>query len=215
MTEFTLVIGNKAYSSWSLRGWLGLKATGAAFEEVVIPLDQPDTKARIAAFSPSGKVPALVVGDAVIWDSLAILEYLAERFPDAGLWPADSEARALARAVSCEMHAGFAPLRKHMWMDLKSRRPDEGRTPEVAADIARVQEIWGLCRKRFGVGGPFLFGSFSNADVMFAPVVTRFQTYGVDVDPVCRDYADAVLAWPAMREWTEAALAEPWVLGPH
>ena len=215
MIEIMLVIGNKAYSSWSLRGWLGLKATGVAFDEVVIPLDQPETKARIAEYSPSGKVPTLIHNDTVIWESLAILEYLAEQFPKAGLWPEDAEARAFARAVSCEMHAGFAPLRQHMWMDLKSKRPGEGRTPEVVADIERIQQIWGHCRKRFGAGGPFLFGGFSNADVMFAPVVTRFQTYGVDLDPVCRDYADAILEWPAMQDWTKAALAEPWVLGPH
>lgn len=212
MPELTLIIGNKAYSSWSLRAWLGLKAAGVAFDEIVIPLSRPDTKARLAEHSASGKVPALRTGHGLVWDSLAILEYVAERFPRSGLWPEDPAVRAVARSVSAEMHAGFAPLRRNMAMDLKQRHPGRPVDAEVAADIARITGIWRDCRARFGSGGPFLFGAFGAADCMYAPVVTRFTTYGVALDPVCQAYADAVLALPAMVEWTNAALAEPWVI---
>ncbi len=212
MPELTLIIGNKAYSSWSLRAWLGLKAAGVAFDEIVIPLSRPDTKARLAGHSPSGKVPALRTGHGLVWDSLAILEYVAERFPQSGLWPDDPAARAVARSVSAEMHAGFAPLRRAMAMDLKQRHPARPVDTEVAADIARITGIWQDCRARFGSGGPFLFGAFGAADCMYAPVVTRFTTYAVALDPECQAYADAVLALPAMVEWTNAALAEPWII---
>ena len=214
MSELTLVIGNKAYSSWSLRPWLALRHIGVPFAEVLVHLRQPDSRARILQHSPSGKVPLLKHGDRVVWDSLAICEYLAETYPDAGLWPDDAYARAVARSVSAEMHAGFVSLRTTMSMDLKRRRPGEGRSDETLADIARVAEIWRDARARFGDGGPYLFGRFSIADCMYAPVVTRFDTYGVELDPVCRAYADAVLALPPLREWTEAARAEPWVLQP-
>lgn len=213
----TLVIGNKAYSSWSLRPWLALKQTGQPFDETLIPLRQPDTRARIGAVSPSGTVPVLidygVGGDpVVVWDSLAVCEYVAERFPEAGLWPDDIHARAVARSVAAEMHAGFAPLRTHMAMNLKERLPGTGRSPEVEANIARIIALWTDARTCFGQGGAFLFGRFSVADAMFAPVVTRFETYGVDLPPVARAYADAVLALPAMRDWIAAAQAEPWTL---
>lgn len=212
MTTFTIVLGNKAYSSWSLRPWLVLAHTGAAFEEVVIPLGQPDTKARILEHSPAGKVPVLKHGDLVVWDSLAIAEHLADTFPEARLWPEDPAARAVARSVSAEMHAGFASLRSTMPMNLKDKRPGEGRTAQTDADIGRIQDIWRDARARFGADGPFLFGNFTIADAMFAPVVTRFETYAVELDPVCRAYADAVLDLPALRAWTEAALAEPWTI---
>lgn len=213
----TLIIGNKAYSSWSLRPWLALKQTGQPFEETVIPLRQPDTRARIGAVSPSGTVPVLIDrgaggADVAVWDSLAVCEYVAERFPAARLWPDEAHARAVARSVAAEMHAGFAPLRTHMSMNLKERLPGTGRTPEVEANIARITALWTDARARFGGGGDFLFGRFSIADAMFAPVVTRFDTYGVDLPPVARAYADAVLALPAMREWIAAARAEPWTL---
>lgn len=213
----TLIIGNKAYSSWSLRPWLALKRTGQVFEETLIPLRQLDTRARIGAVSPSGTVPVLIdrgVGDepVVVWDSLAVCEYVAERFPDARLWPEDRAARAIARAVAAEMHAGFVPLRTHMSMNLKERLPGTGCTPEVEANIARITALWADARTRFGQGGDFLFGRFSIADAMFAPVVTRFETYGVALPPVARAYADAVLALPAMQEWMAAAVAEPWTL---
>ncbi|MGQ9371358.1 glutathione S-transferase family protein [Azospirillum sp. ST 5-10] len=212
MTDFTLVLGNKAYSSWSLRPWLALRHLGASFDEVVIPLRRPDTKARILEHSPAGKVPVLKHGGRTVWESLAILEYLAELFPGAGLWPDEPEARARARAVAAEMHAGFAALRKALPMDLKERHPGLTFAADVQADIARVQAIWRDARDRFGDGGPFLFGRFGNADAMYAPVVTRFATYGVTLDPVCRAYADAVLALPALRDWTAAARQEPWTI---
>ena len=212
MTDHTLVLGNKAYSSWSLRPWLALKRTGVPFEEVVIPLRQPDTRAAILAHSPAGKVPVLRHGERTIWDSLAIIEYLADAHPAARLWPQDPHARAVARAISAEMHAGFLPLRKALPMDLKARHPGLAFDAEVEADIARIQAIWRDARARFGADGPFLFGAFTAADAMYAPVVTRFDTYAVALDPVCRAYADAVLTLPEMREWTAAAQAEPWVI---
>jgi glutathione S-transferase len=208
MAQLTIVIGSKRLSSWSLRGWLALRLTGAAFEEVVIPLDQPTTRRRILAHSPAGRVPVLKDGAVTVWESLAICEYLAERFPAAGLWPDEPAARALARAVAAEMHAGFADLRRDMAMDCLARRPGEGDTPAARADIARVSEIWRDCRQRFGGGGEFLFGSVGAADAMYAPVVSRFVTYGVALDQVSAAYRDAVLALPAMAEWLAAAAAE-------
>lgn len=208
MSELTLVVADKTYSSWSLRPYLLLAHAGLPFAEVLVRIRQPDSKARILEHSPSGKVPLLKHGDLRIWDSLAIAEYVAELAPAAGLWPADAAARAVARAVSAEMHSGFVALRTSMPMDLRNRFPGQGRTPETLADIARIQEIWRTCRETYGAGGPFLFGAFTIADAMYAPVVTRFETYGVDLDPVCRAYADAVLELPAMRAWTAAAQAE-------
>ncbi|MGF7172609.1 glutathione S-transferase family protein [Azospirillum doebereinerae] len=212
MTELTLLIANKAYSSWSLRPWLALKQAGLPFREILVPLRQPDTAARIRAHSPSGRVPCLMDGERVVWDSLAICEYIAELAPAAGLWPDDAHARAVARSVSAEMHSGFASLRTTMTMDLKRDRPGEGLTPETAADIARIQALWADARTRFGQDGPFLFGRFSIADAMFAPVVGRFATYGVAVEPGTRAYMGAVLDLPAMQEWSAAAKEEPWVL---
>ncbi|HYG91878.1 MAG TPA: glutathione S-transferase family protein [Azospirillum sp.] len=214
MSNLTLMIGNKAYSSWSLRPWLALRHIGVPFAEILVPLRQPGSKARILQHSPSGRVPALKHGERTVWDSLAICEYLAEVFPDAMLWPDDAYARAVARSVSAEMHSGFVDLRTNMPMDLKERHPGAGRTEGCLADIARIAEIWRDARARFGQEGPYLFGRFSIADCMYAPVVTRFETYGVDLDPVCRAYADAVLALPSLRDWTDAARAEPWTLEP-
>ena len=210
MSDLTLVIGNKAFSSWSLRPWLALKRTGQPFGEIVIPLREPGTAARIREHSPTGRVPCLRHGDRVIWDSLAICEYLAETFPGAALWPADAHARAVARSVSAEMHSGFAALRTHMSMDLKAFRPGVGRNAGSEADIARIFALWRDTRARFGAGGPFLFGDFSIADAMYAPVVTRFLTYGVEMDGLCGVYAQAVMDLPAMKEWVDAAKAEPW-----
>lgn len=213
MADFTLVIGNRSSSSWSLRGWLALKRTGAAFDEERVWFRRPDTKAQILKHSPSGLVPVLKhkrdEGELLIWETLAIIEYLAELFPAAGLWPEDIAARAFARTVSTEMHAGFSPLRNHMPMDLQNQKPGEGLGEGVAENIERISEIWADCRERFGGQGDFLFGPFSGADIMFAPVVTRFRTYGVELNPVCRAYADAILETPEMKEWTEGALAEP------
>jgi glutathione S-transferase len=203
----TLVIGNKNYSSWSLRPWLALKQAAVPFHEVMVDLYAADAKAQLARHSPSGRVPALIDGDLVVWDSIAICEYAAEMAP--ALWPAGREARAVARAVSAEMHSGFAALRSKMPMDCKARLPGTGRTPESERDIARVVELWDQCRSRHGAGGPFLFGRFSIADAMYAPVVWRFRSYGVALTGAARDYADAMEALPPMQEWLGAALAEP------
>ena len=209
MAELTLVIGNKRFSSWSLRPWIALKQIGLPFREVLVLLRRAETKAEILKYSPSGKVPYLIDGSLGIWDSLAIIEYLNELKPQAGLWPADRAARGIARAISAEMHSGFAALRQHLSMDLQ-REPARGEWPaEAAADIERVQAIWAECRQRFGSGGPFLFGRFTAADAMYAPVVTRFHRYGVPLDAGLAAYRDAVLALPAMRDWTEAAQREP------
>lgn len=209
MSELTLVVGSKNYSSWSLRPYLALAHTGQPFREVVIALDEPDTAAKIAQYSPSGRVPALRHGALSIWDSLAICEYLAETFPQAKLWPEDKHARAIARSVVAEMHSSFSNLRQNMTMDIRGRKPGKGRAPGVAEDIARIQELWNDCRSRFGQGGPFLFGHFTIADAFYAPVVTRFVTYEVELDAVGQAYRDAVLNLPAMKTWTEAALKEP------
>ena len=217
MTEMTLVIGNRNYSSWSLRAYLALKATGAPFREVVIPLSRPETEALIAAHSPSGKVPVLRHGDVRVWESLAICEYLAELFPEARLWPEARAARAFARAIAAEMHAGFAELRRNLPMDLIHDGRARSRAALVAGEIARVLAIWREARRRFGEPGangegPFLLGGFSAADAMFAPVATRLRTYGVTVDADAAAYIEAIHAWPAFGEWLAAARAEPWVI---
>jgi len=212
MAEFTLVIGNKNYSSWSMRPWIVMKHIGIEFEEVLIPLYRPQSKAEILKHSPSGKVPTLIHRGAAIWDSLAICEYLAESFPNAHLWPQDRAARARARSISAEMHSGFQNLRQTMGMDLRASHPDHKPTPEAAADIERIVAIWNGCREEFGAGGEFLFGSFTIADAMYAPVVTRFTTYGVKLDPVCDRYSRTIWALPATREWRDAGIREPWTI---
>jgi glutathione S-transferase len=207
-----LVIGNKNYSSWSMRPWFAMKVAGIAFDETVISLDASDFKARVSRHSGTGKVPVLIDGDVEVWESLAILEYVAERFPAARLWPADAKARAHARVVATEMHAGFIPLRRHLPMNMGRPVIKRELTPEVAANVARIDAMWSDCRARFGAGGPFLFGAFTAADAMYAPVVSRLHTYAVEVGPVAADYVAAVMALPAWTEWREAALREPWVL---
>ena len=206
MSELKLVIGNKNYSSWSLRPWTAMKVAGIAFTEERIPLYGPASKEKILAFSPAGKVPCLVDGELRVWDSLAICEYLAEKHP--GLWPREPAARAVARSISAEMHSGFQNLRTHMSMNIRKRHPGKGRTPEVVAEIGRIAGMWTECRARHGAQGPFLFGQFSIADAMYAPVVLRFRTYAVDLPPEARAYADAILALPAMQDWIAAAVAE-------
>ena len=213
--ESHLIIANKAYSSWSMRLWIAMKANGLSFRETVIGLDQPDTEEKIKAFSAAGKVPVLLHGDVTIWDSLAILEYCAETFPGKNWWPSDRVARAVARSISAEMHSGFQNLRTNMTMNVRKSLPGVGRNDLVDKDIARITAIWNECRAKFGAGGPFLFGAFSNADAMYAPVVTRFKTYVVALDPVSQSYADAVLAHPAMREWYISAAGEPWVIAKY
>jgi glutathione S-transferase len=212
VAEFTLYIGNKNYSSWSLRPWLAMKQAGLAFDEVVIPLDTPTTKQDILRHSPSGHVPCLKHGDVTVWDSLAIAEYLAELFPQAQLWPADPDARAAARGVAAEMHAGFAALRQNMPMNIRAAFPGQGLSPAVQEDINRITALWRDCRRRFAGHKPLLFGDFSIADAMYAPVVTRFATYGVVLDEDARDYVRLILELPAMRDWTEAAKQEPWTI---
>jgi len=207
-----LIIGNKNYSSWSLRPWIAMKVAGIPFEEQVIPLYEPGSREQVLQYSANGKVPVLVDGDQPIWESLAILEYLAEKFPKAGLWPVDAKARAHARVVANEMHGGFQSLRKNcpmnMWLPPKPRpQPDE-----VLADVRRIDALWSDCRARFGQTGAFLFGAFGAADAMYAPVVARLHGYGLEVGAVARRYMDAVMALPAWREWREAALKEPWVM---
>jgi glutathione S-transferase len=201
-----LVVGNKNYSSWSLRPWLAMKQLGLEFEEVRVPLYVPGAKERLLGYSPAGKVPVLIDGGRRVWDSLAILEYLAESHRS--LWPAAPSARALARSICAEMHSGFAALRRDMCMNIRKRLPGKGRTPEALADVGRIVSMWGDCRARFAAGGPFLFGGFGAADAMYAPVVLRFRTYEVDLPPPCRAYADTVLALPALREWIDAAERE-------
>jgi len=208
MSEMVLVIGSKSLSSWSMRPWLALKAAGLGFREELIHFRRPDTAERIRAASPSGKVPLLRHGDLLVWDSIAICEYAAELAPDAGLWPADRAARAVARAASAEMHAGFAEVRRNLPMDLNNDRSGTPRTAQCDAEAARVQALWAGCRERFGAGGPFLFGTFTIADCMYAPVATRFRTYGVPLTPAAAAYCEAVLDHPLVREWYAAARME-------
>lgn len=209
-----LVIGNRNYSSWSLRAWLALRHAGLAFDEHRVALNKPQTKAEILRYAPSGRVPCWLDGDLVVWDSLAICETANERYLGGSLWPADADARAQARAITAEMHAGFAALRAHMPMDIRSRRPDSGaaarQRPEVAADIDRIQSM--LTQRLQHSGGPLLFGGFTIADAFYAPVLTRFVTYGVPMTPLLAAYHDAVLALPSMQQWTAAAHAETEVI---
>jgi len=208
MADLTLYLGSKNYSSWSLRAWLAARQTGAAFDEVVFDLGAPGIRDRIREHSPSGRVPALRHGELVVWDSLAIFEYLAERFSSAGLWPAERDARAVARAVTAEMHAGFFDLRREMPFNVRRSSPGHGRTEGSERDIARILGLWRDCRTRFGAGGEFLFGAWSLADAAYAPVVGRFVSYAVAVDDVGRAYMDAVWNRPELLDWRRAAAAE-------
>jgi glutathione S-transferase len=212
MSKFTLVIGNKNYSSWSLRPWLLLKYFGIPFKEIRIPLYREDTKPTITKYSPSGLVPALIHDDLTVWDSLAICEYAQELFPSLVMWPRDQEARAIARAVSAEMHSGFTSLRNDMPMNCKKSFPGKGFNEQTRPEIARIVQIWRDCRERYGKGGAFLFGDFSIADAMYAPVVLRFKTYAVAVDGICQEYMAAVLGLPALQDWIAAGCAETDVL---
>jgi glutathione S-transferase len=209
-----LVIGNKNYSSWSMRPWLTMRASRIAFEEVFIPLYTGDTsdKARILSFTLSGKVPALIDGDVTVWDSLSIVEYLAERFPEARLWPEDRARRAHARSISAEMHSGFMPLRNECGMNLHRPIRAIALSADARANVARIEQIWIECRERYGKFGPFLFGEFGAADAMFAPVVHRFRTYAIEVKPEARAYMETMMALPAFDEWTKAGLAETLVI---
>ena len=214
--SLTLVIGNKNYSSWSLRPWIAMKVAGIRFDEVVVPLYEPGSREQVLKYSPAGKVPVLIDGEAYIWESLAILEHLAEKFPDARLWPSDPNARSHARVAACEMHGGFAALRRacpmNLWLPPKPRPQSD----EVMADVARIETVWDDCRGCFGLkaehGGPFLFGAFGAADAMYAPVVARFHGFGLPVGEAARSYMEAVMGLPAWAEWYQAAMTEPWVM---
>ena len=202
-----LVIGNKNYSSWSLRPWLLLRQFGVPFRELKLPLDTPEFEARIGDYAPNRRVPALHDGATRLWDSLAICEYANERWLDGRGWPADRATRALARSISAEMHSGFTALRNEMPFNCRSRRR-VALSHDATRDVARAQALWADCRARFGAGGPWLFGEFSPADAMFAPVALRFVTYGVPLDATARAYVDAVAAHPAVVEWIAAGRTE-------
>lgn len=209
-----LVIGNKNYSSWSMRPWVLMRAFGIPFEEIRILLGQADTTSKIADYSLAGKVPVLIANEHVIWDSLAICEYLAEQFSILNLWPQDVLARAHARSICAEMHSGFSSLRFDMPMNIKGRFPGKGRTMGAQADIGRICEIWEDCLARYGAHG-YLFGAFSIADAYFAPVVMRFRTYGVALAPALEAYSDRVIAHPAVAHWIHGAEMETETLPMH
>jgi glutathione S-transferase len=206
-----LYVGNRNYSSWSIRGSLLVRQSGLDCDEIVIPLDMPESKARIADVSPSGRVPVLHVDGLVVWDTLAIAEFLHERYPAAGLWPQSATARALARSASAEMHSSFAALRLQMPMDLRGRHAVPW-TAELREDVARIDALWSACRSAHGRDGPYLFGAWSVADAMYAPVVSRFRSYGVQLSPIASAYAAAVWKWPALESLAAEAAAEPWSL---
>jgi len=218
MAALKLAIGNKNYSSWSMRPWLALRANDIPFVETMIPLytDNPADKDQILSFSRAGKVPVLVDGDVTVWDSLAIIEYIAERYPEKKLWPDDAAARAYARSVSAEMHSGFVPLRSECGMNLHRPIRPVALSADAKANVARIEEIWRECRARYGAKGPskgpFLFGRFGAADAMYAPVVHRFRTYAIDVAPDTKAYMETMLALPAFQEWTREGLAETLVI---
>ncbi|HUK59159.1 MAG TPA: glutathione S-transferase family protein [Stellaceae bacterium] len=211
MAEFTIYIGNKNYSSWSLRAWLMAKAAGIPFDEVLIPLWQEGSEAELRRISPTRKVPVLRHGNVTVWESLAIGEYLAELQPAVRLWPEEAGARAVARAASHEMHAGFLNLRRALPMNLRASRPGRPVAPEVRADLDRIAALWQDCRQRFGAAGRYLFGHFTIADAMYAPVVSRLRTYGIAFDGVAQAYADTMWDHPALQEWAAAARIEPMV----
>jgi glutathione S-transferase len=208
MAPLTLVIGNKNYSSWSLRAWLFMRHAGLEFEEVVIALDTPGVREQLDRYSPSGQVPVLRHGKLCVWDSLAICEYAAELTGKG--WPKDQQARAVARAVCAEMHSGFTTLRSLWPMNARARNRRTAMTAALEADMERIDESWNDCRSRFGGGGPWLFGDYSVADAMYAPVVLRFNTYGARISQTARWYMASVLEDPALQDWLQAAKQEPW-----
>ena len=205
-----LIVANKAYSSWSLRAWIVLAHFHIPFEEVVIPLDLPDTRQRILEYSPAAKCPVLIDGPTTVWESLAILEYIAEQYPDKPIWPRAKGARAFARSLAAEMHAGFSALRQHCPCQFIRPVKRIALDAAAAADVARIETAWAGARQKFGKTGPFLFGKFSAADAMYAPVVNRLQTYDIPVSAETRAYCEAVLALPAYRAWVADAAEEPW-----
>jgi len=202
-----IVIGNKKYSSWSLRGWLALELTGAPYEEIVVALDMPDTAINIARYSPSGRVPLLIDGALHVWDSLAIGEYLNEKFPNAEMWPSNPAMRARARSISAEMHSGFADLRNDCSMKILEQKPRPQLRPETQKDINRIVMLWE--ESLTASGGPFLFGAKPCiADAFYAPVVSRFRTYDLPTTPKTKAYCDTIWAWPSVQKWVAGAKAE-------
>lgn len=210
MASLTLVIGNKNYSSWSLRAWLLMKHLGVTFDEVVITLDTAGTREQLERYGPSGRVPVLHDGELIVWDSLAICEYVAEITGQG--WPQARAARAVARSVCAEMHSGFTNLRTLWPMNARARNRHTVVTAALEADVERIDEIWNDCRRRFGSGGPWLFGEYTVADALYAPVVLRFNTYGASISPGARWYLATVLEDGAMQEWLQAAKQEPWTI---
>ena len=215
MTDSTyrLVLGDKNYSSWSLRPWLLMRMFDIPFEEINVDIYNPGARKRVLEHSPSGKVPALKVGDLTIWDTLAMIEYLAEMHPDLAIWPKDREARAIARAVAAEMHSGFENLRGEMPMDILSSKPVEEVSVGVGRDTTRIVDVWRMCRTTYGSDGPFLFGAFCAADAMYAPVASRFRTYGVSLadfgdDRTAVAYCEAIFALGPFKEWSESGRVE-------
>jgi len=212
-TGYRLVVGDKNYSSWSLRPWLVMRMFAIEFEEINVDIYRDGARERILEHSQSGKVPALKSGDMTIWDTLAIIEYLAESHPDLPIWPKDPEARAMARVVSAEMHSGFDNLRSEMPMDMTSSKPVADVSKGVGQDVTRIVDVWRMCREAYGSGGDFLFGDFCAADAMFAPVTSRFRTYGVDLaaygdDGAGKTYCETILSLPAIEEWTQGGEKE-------
>jgi glutathione S-transferase len=207
----TLVVANKCYSSWSMRPWLLMKQLGIIFDEITIPLDLPDTKAKVLKYSPAGKVPILIDGDVAVWESISIMEYIGETY-GAPVWPEAREARAMARSIAAEMHASFSGIRSACPMNLGKKFAQKDRGEDVARDVARFSGIVHQARERFGNGGPFLFGAFSAADAMYAPLVTRLDTYSITLDATTRAYVDAILALPTFQEWRSAAMKEEWIV---
>ena len=212
---FKLILANKAYSSWSFRPWILLAHFKIPFQEVVIPLDLPGTRAKILKYSPTGKVPALVDGNSTIWETLAIAEYVAETHPDKPIWPKAKAARAHARALSSEMHAGFQALRQACPMNMRRAPKAIALSDAVMADVKRIEAAWAEARKDFGKAGPFLYGRFSAADAMFAPVVNRLHVYAIKVKPATRAYMDAMMALPAWKAWVHDAEGETWRIGKY
>lgn len=215
MSNFTLVIGNKNFSSWSMRGWLAMKLTGAPFEEKQIWLDEDLDRSQRLQYSPVGKVPILQHGEVTVWDSLAIGEYLAEQFPDKGLWPRDSAARARARALCAEMHSGFAEIREKLPMNCRARKPAIDRGPGIAKEVDRLCQVWTETRAAFGSGGSYLFGDFCLADAFYAPVASRFTSYAIPLPDETAAYVDAVLAHPLVEAWVSAAESEGHSVEPY
>jgi glutathione S-transferase len=208
----TLVIGNKNYSSWSMRPWMAMKEFAIPFRETVVPLYRKESKAALLSHSPAGKAPILIHDELVVWDSLAIIEYLAELFPDRAIWPRDGSARAQARSLACEMHSGFTALRTECPTNFRRAPGPIAASEGLLADVARIDRAWSAARSSYGAGGPFLFGAFSAADAMFAPVVRRLEAYELPVSSLMKSYMDAVTVLPSWNEWAASARTEDWVI---